>query len=115
LFSIPVSIIIFYFLPSLVNLYVPGFSDLAKENVIMLGRVMLIQPILLGISSLVSTLAQTQNSFLAFSMAPVMYNFGIILGTVFFYKEFGIIGLAYGVILGATLHLLIQSFSLIKE
>jgi putative peptidoglycan lipid II flippase len=37
-----------------------------------------------------------------------MYNLGIIIGVIFFLPTFGIMGLAYGVVLGAVLHMAIQ-------
>ena len=42
------------------------------------------------------------------ALAPVLYNIGIILGTVFFAKTLGIYAPAIGVIIGAVLHLGIQ-------
>jgi len=37
-----------------------------------------------------------------------LYNLGIIAGIIFLYPKFGLIGLAYGVIVGAVLHFIIQ-------
>jgi putative peptidoglycan lipid II flippase len=37
-----------------------------------------------------------------------MYNLGIIFGLFFFYPHFGLMGLGYGVILGAFCHMLVQ-------
>jgi putative peptidoglycan lipid II flippase len=107
--------LIYFLLPQIVPLYTSGYNQDLQENIIMLGRIILLQPIFLGVSSLISSLAQTENKFLAFSLAPIIYNLGIIFGIIFFYDIYGIAGLGYGVILGAVLHLLTQSFSLIKE
>ena len=115
LLLIPVSLLAYFFSPEIVRIYLPGFSVESQNSVTALVRIMLLQPIFLGLSGLISCLAQAQRRFLAFSLAPVMYNFGIIFGVVFFYKSFGIKGLAWGVVLGAILHLLTQSVMLLKD
>jgi putative peptidoglycan lipid II flippase len=69
---------------------------------------MLLSPILLGISSLFSGVLQYFDRFLAYSLAPIFYNIGIIFGILFLAPKFGIMGVAYGVIFGSLLHLLIQ-------
>ncbi len=43
-----------------------------------------------------------------YGIAPLLYNIGIIFGVLFLYPRFGIMGLGYGVILGALLHVGIQ-------
>jgi len=42
------------------------------------------------------------------AVAPLLYNCGIIIGILFFVPHFGLPGLAWGVVLGGILHLLIQ-------
>jgi len=69
---------------------------------------MFLSPILFGISSIFSGILQYFNRFLVYSLAPILYNLGIISGILFFVPIFGLFGLAYGVILGAFLHLFIQ-------
>jgi len=73
---------------------------------------MFLSPILFGISSIFSGILQYFNRFLAYSLAPILYNLGIISGIIFFVPLFGLFGLAYGVILGAFLYLFIQILSL---
>jgi len=114
IFIIPISVLIYFFMVEIVNLSLPGFSVVDKMQVISLSRIILLQPIFLGLSALISSLAQTENKFLAFSFAPIVYNLGIIFGTIYFYPIFGIIGLGYGVALGAILHLIIQSIYLFR-
>ena len=45
----------------------------------------------------------------------MFYNTGILIGVLFLYKPFGLKGLAYGVVLGAFLHFLIQLPVIIKH
>ena len=74
----------------------------------LLMRVMLLGVICFGLSNVFSGVLQAKRKFLAFSLAPILYNVGIIIGVVYFYPQFGLVGLAYGVVLGAVLHLLVQ-------
>lgn len=106
--SAGVALLFFLFTPLLVRLVAPGFSPAEKELVSLLTRIMLISPILLGLSSIFSAVLQSFQRFLAFALAPVLYNIGIIVGIIFFVPFWGLQGLAWGVIAGAFLHLLIQ-------
>lgn len=94
--------------PWLAKIVAPGFgaSDLVTLTGLM--RLILVSPFLLGLSNLLGSITQSYRQFLVFALSPVLYNLGIILGVVFGYPLFGLSGLAYGVILGAFLHLLIQ-------
>ena len=75
---------------------------------------MLISPIFFGLSNVFSGILNSYKRFIAYALAPVVYNVAIISGAVFFAKYFGIYGLAYGVILGSFLHFAIQLPSVIK-
>ncbi len=101
-------VILFFFAPFIVKIIAPGFSPDFIEKTVFLTRIMLLSPILLGVSSLFSGVLQYFDRFLAYSLAPVFYNIGIILGIIFLTPLFGIVGLAYGVILGSFLHLFVQ-------
>jgi putative peptidoglycan lipid II flippase len=46
--------------------------------------------------------------FLIYALSPIVYNIGIIIGILFLYPLFGFIGLVFGVVIGAFLHLTIQ-------
>ncbi len=71
-------------------------------------RLNLVSTIIFSISGLVMASLQANQHFLLPAMAPVLYNVGQIFGALIFVPRFGIYGLVYGVILGATLHLAIQ-------
>jgi putative peptidoglycan lipid II flippase len=62
----------------------------------------------LGISGVLGGILQSFKRFLVYSLAPVFYNLGIIIGALYFVSWWGIYGLAWGVVLGAALHLIIQ-------
>lgn len=110
-----VSLALFFLIPNLAKIIFPGFSDYKLELTISLTRIMLVSPIILGLSSIVGGVLQAYNNFLIFSLAPIMYNFGIIIGATVLTPIIGPIGLAYGVIIGAFLHLFIQLPALFKH
>ena len=100
--------ILIIFTPFFVKLVTPGFAEESKSLVVSLTRIMLLSPFFFVLSSLFSGILHYFNRFLAYSIAPILYNLGIIAGILFFVPLFGLWGLAYGVILGAFLHLVIQ-------
>jgi len=69
---------------------------------------MFLQPILLGISGIFSGVLQSVKKFLSYSLAPIFYNVGIIFGILVLVPVLGPVGLAWGVVAGAFLHLAIQ-------
>ena len=103
-----VSGVVFLFMPSISHFIAPGFNSEEIHTLIGVSRIMLLSPILLGLSSLVGTITQILRKFVVFSLSPIFYNLGIIFGIVFLYPKFGDYGLAIGVVIGAALHLLIQ-------
>lgn len=106
--SIGVALIFLLVTPFLVRFIAPGFSIEERQAAAVLTQIMLISPILLGLSSIFSAVLQSFQRFWAFALAPVLYNVGIIAGIIFFVPAFGLKGLALGVIAGSFLHLLIQ-------
>ncbi len=96
------------FIQPLTALITPGFNDLAREKTAQLTMIMFLSPIILGISALIGGILQSFRRFIAYSLAPIFYNLGIIIGALFFVESQGVVGLAWGVVLGAFLHLLIQ-------
>jgi putative peptidoglycan lipid II flippase len=96
------------FAPALVRLITPGFSAESQLATANLTRVMFLSPLFLGISGVLGGILQSFRRFFIYSLAPILYNLGIIIGALFFSKEWGLNGLAYGVVLGAFLHMVIQ-------
>jgi len=107
-FLILVCGVLIIFTPILISLIAPGFSGDKKELAVALMRIMFLSPIILGASNLISGVLQVFHRFLITALAPLMYNIGIIIGILFFVPKFGLQGLAWGVVLGGVLHLLIQ-------
>ena len=101
-------IVLYIFAPQVIRLIAPGFDGEKAGVTIALSRVMLIAIIFFGVSNIVSGILNAMRRFVSFAIAPVMYNLGIIIGIVFLTPRYGIMGLAYGVVCGAFLHLIIQ-------
>lgn len=103
-----VAILIAFFMPYLAKIVAPGFSTEKINELIFISRVLLLSPILLGVSNLIGSLLQSTKKMLLYAFAPVAYNIGIICGIIFLTPFFGIKGIVYGVIFGACLHVAIQ-------
>jgi len=103
-----ISFFLALFAPFVMKLVVPGFSENKLASVAMFTRIMFLSPLFLGISAVFGGILVSFKKFLAYSLAPIMYNLGIIIGAVFLVKIMGPIGLAWGVALGAGMHLFVQ-------
>ncbi len=100
----------------------PGFSAAAQRDVVRLMRLNLISTLIFSVSGLCMGALQANRRFLLPGIAPLFYNVGQIIGAVFLAPEgggsffgvayptfgLGIDGLAYGVIAGAAMHLMVQ-------
>lgn len=114
-FIVIAAVVIGVLMPMIATQLFPGFDEVTLNETIMLSRLMLLSPILLGVSNLFATITQTFKKFFVYALAPVFYNFGIIVGIIFFYPRMGIIGFGYGVVLGAFLHMAIQLPVVMKQ
>ncbi|MDD3386735.1 MAG: murein biosynthesis integral membrane protein MurJ [Candidatus Pacebacteria bacterium] len=108
-------LLFFIFTPQIISSMVSGFSPEAIQKTIDLTRIIFISVFFFGLSSIFSTILNYFNRFLAYSLAPIIYNLGIIFGVIFLVPYWGIFGVGFGVILGSFLHLLIQLPSAIKS
>lgn len=86
----------------------PGFSIEAQSQTILLTRIMFLSPLFLGMSGVLGGILQSYKRFFIYSLSPIFYNLGIIFGALFLTQYFGLMGLAWGVVLGAFLHFSIQ-------
>lgn len=96
------------FADPLVRLIAPGFDSQAQAETAKLTRIMFLSPIFLGLSGILGGILQSFKRFLIYSLAPIFYNLGIIVGALYFVRLWGVAGLAWGVVLGAGLHFLVQ-------
>jgi putative peptidoglycan lipid II flippase len=105
-------LVIIITIPLYARIIVPGFTQEQVEIFINVTRLLMLQPILLGITSLISCFAQMKNHFILYGIAPLGYSLGIIFGIIVLYPQYGIYGLMYGIIFGACLSLSVQLWSL---
>jgi putative peptidoglycan lipid II flippase len=97
-----------------VNLLAPGYTSDQQTLAAELMRIMLLSPIIFGVSGIVMGVLNSHQRFLAAALAPSMYNLGIIGGALLLADSMGVHGLAWGVVAGAGLHLAVQVPSLAR-
>lgn len=102
------SLIGIYFSPYLVHIIAPGFPEEKLALTADFTQVMFLAPIFLSISALFGSILISFKRFLLYALAPIFYNVGIIIGILYFVDLLGIIGLAWGVVFGAFLHMLLH-------
>lgn len=86
----------------------PGFDDEQVHLTVPLLRTLLATTVIFGMSGLLTAVLQAHRHFVLPALAPTLYWLGWIVGVLMLAPAFGVRGLAYGVVLGAALHLLIQ-------
>ncbi|MEK7584935.1 MAG: lipid II flippase MurJ, partial [Patescibacteria group bacterium] len=101
-------VILYWFMPQILAWVAPGFDPAHQLELLKLSRILLLSPLLLGLSNLVATVTQSSRKFLLYALSPVLYNLGIIAGIIFLYPVLGLAGLTWGVVIGAFAHLAIQ-------
>lgn len=96
----------FLLAPLLARLLVPGYSPELQALTARLMRLLLLAPILFGLSGISGAVLNTHQRFLLPALAPSLYNLAIIAGALFLAPRHGVWALAGGAVVGAALHLL---------
>jgi putative peptidoglycan lipid II flippase len=107
------SAVLFVFAGPVAKLIAPGFPLYKQAMVVDFMRVMLLAQVILAASVVLGSALQGMRRFYLYALAPILYNFGIILGAVVFVRWFGSIGLPIGVVFGAALHFLVQLYGVV--
>jgi len=106
------------FAPALVRhvLFVlkPELDPALQTMTVDLLRIILIAPTIFGVSGLLMSILNTHQKFWLPALAPVFNWVGWILGIIFLVPTMGIYGLAWGYVIGACLHLIVQVPGLLK-
>jgi putative peptidoglycan lipid II flippase len=100
--------LLFIFAPQTIALIAPGFQGDQRELYIELFRIMCVTPVIFAASLVLGEILVAERSFLAYGLAPLMYNGGIVAGTVVLGPRIGIVGAAVGAVIGALAHLAIR-------
>ncbi|MCA9397405.1 oligosaccharide flippase family protein, partial [candidate division WWE3 bacterium] len=100
--------VLFVFARPLSYLVAAGFDDSQRDLLVELMRILLISTTLLGVSSYVAGTLQSFKRFFLPYLSPLLYNLGAIFGVVVLYPIMGAHGIAWGVVVGSVLHLIVQ-------
>lgn len=95
-------------MPYMVPMLFQGFSGDEVAHIVQLSRLLLLSPVLLGISTLLSSVVQSRGFFASTALAPLLYNAGIIFGILVLAPYWGMKGIVWGVLFGALLHFAAQ-------
>lgn len=105
-----ISIILGVFAPFFLQLFNLG-GNLSSEQLMLIAnlmRIIIAGQLLFIVGTFMTALLQSYHHFFIPGIALAFYNFGIILGIFFLHEHFGIYSAPFGIIIGATIYVLIQ-------
>jgi putative peptidoglycan lipid II flippase len=95
--------------PWIVRILAPGFESAGQIALtVRLLRIMLLSPVIFGLSGMLMATLNAHQHFLFPAMAPASYRLGQIISLLFLVPRYGVVGLAWGAVLGAIMHLAVQ-------
>ncbi|HEV2580354.1 MAG TPA: murein biosynthesis integral membrane protein MurJ [Ktedonobacteraceae bacterium] len=99
------------------HILVPGYSAQVQDLTTSLTRIMLIQPLILGLGTIATSVLSSKRQFLLPALSIAVYNFGLIAGLVctLIYPPLGIYGPTYGVLLAALCQVVVQIPGLVRQ
>jgi putative peptidoglycan lipid II flippase len=94
----------------------PGFANDPGQEALTVDllRIMLPSVVIFGLSGLVMGILNSHQVFFIPALTPAVYRLGMIFGVLFLVPTMGIYGLAWGVMIGSCLHLVLQLPSLLR-
>lgn len=101
-------LIIFLVAQPLYRIIAPGFAPSQIAQIANLSRILLLSQGFFVLSYFLTSVLESLQRFLVPALAPILYNLGIILGTIFLSSRFGIYAPTIGAVIGAFFHFLIQ-------
>lgn len=101
--------------PQLVAQLTPSFPADQQATTVTLMRVVLLSTVIFSISGLQMGMLNAVQHFVTPALAPVVYNLGTLFGALALVPQFGVLGLAFGVVLGALGHLVIKIPALLRH
>lgn len=93
---------------------VPDFTPELQRLTADIMRVILIQTVIFGISGVLSSMLNAHQHFALPALAPLSLDVGYVFGLYLLVPDMGIMGLAWGTVVGGVLHVLIQVPALVK-
>ena len=123
LITMAASVLIIIFADPLMKyLIAPGLSESGHALAGSMMQVIAVNPFIFAVAAVIASIQQAVGRFMFCALAPMLYNFGIIIGTVWFtggvnlfgWQIFdgGIMGVALGVVLGSFLQLIVSAVGL---
>jgi putative peptidoglycan lipid II flippase len=101
--------------PTLVHTVIaPGFDAAQQALTAKLLRLMLISPVIFGVSGIAMAALNAHQHFFLPALTASVYNVSIIGGALLLGPRLGVMGMAIGVVVGAALHLLVQVPGLVR-
>jgi putative peptidoglycan lipid II flippase len=100
-----VAAVLFIIAPLTVSWVAPGFDVAQQAQYTELFRVMCATAVIFAASFALGEMLVVRQRFLAYGLAPVLYNAGIVFGAIVLGPSLGIMGAAIGTVIGALLHL----------
>ncbi len=100
--------VLFLVAPWTVQIVAPGFDAQQAAQYTALFRQMCLTALVFAVSFALGELLVSRQRFLAYGIAPLLYNLGIVLGAVVLGPRMGIEGVAIGTLIGSLLHLAIR-------
>ena len=102
--------------PLILQRFFPAFVDAGHLSTLtMLTRILLLQAAFLGLSNIAAAVTQFKHRYVLYACSPIVYNLSIIFGALVLYPYLGLVGLAWGVVLGALLHVGIQIPAIVRD
>jgi putative peptidoglycan lipid II flippase len=95
------------FAPQLVDLLAYGDSPEQQIQIVLFTRIMLGATFFFALSNVLAGVLHSLKRFFIYSLSPIVYNIGIIVGIVVLHPLVGDIGLPLGVVLGGLLQFLV--------
>ncbi|PIU71836.1 murein biosynthesis integral membrane protein MurJ [Candidatus Woesebacteria bacterium CG_4_10_14_0_2_um_filter_39_14] len=102
------ALIVIFFANHLYGILTPGFIPEHRDQVVVLSKVLFAAQGFFVISYVLTAVLESSRRFLMPAVAPLFYNLGIILGTIFFSPKLGLMGPVIGVVIGAFSHAAVQ-------
>ncbi len=100
--------------PWTVGIVAPGFDTAQAEQYTLLFRQMCLTSLVFAVSFALGELLVARQRFLAYGVAPLLYNLGIVVGALLLAPVMGIEGVAIGTLGGALLHLGIRIAGVVR-
>jgi len=100
--------VVIVFAGNLYGFFAPGFSLEHREQIVSLTKVLFAAQGFFVVSYVLTAVLESSRRFLIPALAPLFYNLGIIVGTLLLAPKMGLLGPTIGVVIGASLHFLIQ-------